>query len=294
VRRTITSPHPIDVRLTLGPLAHGKRAHLIDGDTVWRSTRTPLGAATLRISGAGHRVTAEAWGAGAEWALQHLGELVGLEDVADGFEPQGLVRELHRRMPGLRFGRTGTIFEPTLNAIVGQRVPTRAAKASYVALVRRFGEPAPGPQTLWLQPEPQALAAMGYEEFHPLGIERKRADTIRRAAHRASRLEEVAAMSPADAMVRLTAFPGIGAWTASQVIQVAHGDPDAVVLGDYNLPHLVSWNLAGEARGDDERMLQLLEPYRGHRARVVRLLKAGGESPPRYGPRLEVMPVEQW
>lgn len=239
-------------------------------------------------------MTAAAWGEGAEWALEHMGELVGVHDVADGFEPQGLVRRLHRRMPGLRFGRTGAIFEAVLNAIVGQRVPTRAANASHVALTRRFGERAPGPRALWLQPEPQVLAALGYEEFHPLGIERKRADAIRRAAHRASRLEEAAAMSPSDAMTRLMAFPGVGVWTASQVVQVAHGDADVVVLGDYNLPHLVSWNLAGEARGGDERMLELLEPYRGHRARVVRLLKAGGATPPRYGPRLEVLGVEKW
>ena len=33
---------------------------------------------------------------------------------------------------------------------------------------------------------------------------------------------------------------------------------------------------AGKRRGSDERMLKLLEPYRGHRARVVRLLMAGG------------------
>lgn len=294
MRRTITSPHPIDIRLTLGPLAHGKRAHYVDGATVWRSTRTPQGSATLRISSVGFQVAAEAWGEGAEWALEHLGELVGVEDSADGFEPRGLVRELHRRMPGLRFGRTKSVFEPALNAIVGQRVPTRAARASYVALIRRFGEVAPGPRALWLQPEPPALAALGYEEFHPLGIERKRADTIRNAARRVSRLEEAAAMSPADAMARLTAFPGIGVWTASQVIQVALGDPDTVVLGDYNLPHLVSWNLAGEARGDDARMLELLEPYRGHRARVIRLLKAGGERPPRYGPKLATIPVEKW
>ncbi|MDH3729946.1 MAG: DNA-3-methyladenine glycosylase 2 family protein, partial [Acidimicrobiia bacterium] len=97
-----------------------------------------------------------------------------------------------------------------------------------------------------------------------------------------------------DAAARLTALPGIGEWTASQVVQVVLGDPDSVMVGDYKLPSFVTWNLAGEPRGDDARMLELLEPYRGHRARVVRLLKAGGESPPRYGPRLEVMPVESW
>lgn len=100
-------------------------------------------------------------------------------------------------------------------------------------------------------------------------------------------------MAPMEATTRLIAFPGIGAWTASQVVQVALGDADAVVTGDYNLPHLVSWNLAGEPRGTDGRMLELLEPYRGHRARVVRLLKAGGETPPRYGPKLEIRQIEK-
>ena len=197
-------------------------------------------------------------------------------------------------MPGLRFGKTRSVFEPVLNAIIGQRVPVKAAMRSYLGLVRKYGQPAPGPQGLWLQPAPAVLAALPYEAFHPFGIERKRADTLRRAAHRANRLEEAATMPSVDAAARLTALPGIGEWTASQVVQVVLGDPDSVMVGDYKLPSFVTWNLAGEPRGDDARMLELLEPYRGHRARVVRLLKAGGESPPRYGPRLEVMPVESW
>jgi hypothetical protein len=48
----------------------------------------------------------------------------------------------------------------------------------------------------------------------------------------------------------------------------------------------VSWALAGEPRADDDRMLELLEPYRGQRARVQRLLEVGRIVPPRYGPRM--------
>lgn len=294
MRRSITTTVPVDLRLTLGPLAHGKRAHVVENGAVWRSTRTPVGPVSLHVTGGGYQVHAEAWGPGGGWALEHLGELVAADDTAAGFDPDGLVGRLWARMPGMRFGRTRSVFEPVLNAIIGQRVPVKAANQSYRMLLRRYGEPAPGPRPLWLQPTPAVLASMTYEQFHPLGIERKRADTIRRAAHRASRLEEAAAMKPADAMSRLTAFPGIGVWTASQTVQSALGDPDAVVVGDYKLPNVVAWSLAGEPRGDDDRMLELLEPYRGHRARVVRLLKAGGESPPKYGPRLEVMPIKAW
>jgi 3-methyladenine DNA glycosylase/8-oxoguanine DNA glycosylase len=278
----------------LGPLAHGKRAHLVEDGAVWRSTRTPLGPATLKVTGHGHEISAAAWGPGGDWALEHLPELVGALDRAEGFSPAGVVGRLWSQMPGMRFGRTRSVFEPILNAIIGQRVPVKAANQSYRMLMRRHGEPAPGPKPLWLQPTPQTLAAMTYEEFHPLGIERKRADTIRRAAHRATRLEEASDMEPNAAMARMIAFPGIGPWTAAQAVQAALGDPDAVVVGDYKLPNVVSWNLAGEPRGDDDRMLELLEPYRGHRARVVRLLKAGGEPPPKYGPRLAVMPTEAW
>jgi 3-methyladenine DNA glycosylase/8-oxoguanine DNA glycosylase len=72
---------------------------------------------------------------------------------------------------------------------------------------------------------------------------------------------------------------------------VAFGDADAVSVGDYHLPNLVAYALAGEPRADDARMLELLEPYRGHRGRVIRLVMAGGRSPPRYGPRLALNPI---
>jgi 3-methyladenine DNA glycosylase/8-oxoguanine DNA glycosylase len=87
---------------------------------------------------------------------------------------------------------------------------------------------------------------------------------------------------------RLQAFPGVGPWTAAEVARIALGDADAVSVGDYHLPHLVGWALAGEARGTDERMLELLEPYRGQRGRVQLLLEASGLHAPRYGPRAEV------
>ena len=73
---------------------------------------------------------------------------------------------------------------------------------------------------------------------------------------------------------------------------IAWGDHDAVPVGDYNLPNLVSWALAGEPRSDDDRMLELLEPYRGHRRRVLVLLKGSPIKEPRYGPRVALRDIE--
>ena len=93
-------------------------------------------------------------------------------------------------------------------------------------------------------------------------------------------------MTIADAYARLLAFPGIGPWSAAEVANVALGDPDAVSVGDYHLKNQVSWALAGEPRGTDERMLELLEPWRGHRGRVLRLIGIGAGHAPRFGPRM--------
>jgi 3-methyladenine DNA glycosylase/8-oxoguanine DNA glycosylase len=82
----------------------------------------------------------------------------------------------------------------------------------------------------------------------------------------------------------LRTVPGVGAWTAAEVAQRAHGDADAVSVGDFHLPSLVGWALAGR-RMDDDGMLELLEPYRPYRAWVVRLIELGGPRPPRFGPR---------
>ena len=95
-----------------------------------------------------------------------------------------------------------------------------------------------------------------------------------------------------EAYARLTALPGIGPWTAAEVGVRALGDPDAVSVGDFHLPNLVAYALAGEPRADDARMLELLEPYRGQRARVVRLLELSGIRRPAYGPRLSPRRIE--
>jgi 3-methyladenine DNA glycosylase/8-oxoguanine DNA glycosylase len=130
------------------------------------------------------------------------------------------------------------------------------------------------------------LARVPYYELHRCNLERKRADTIRRVCAQARRLERLVDGPIEAATARLTAVAGIGPWTAAEVGLVALGDADAVSVGDYHLPHQVCFALAGERRGSDHRMLELLAPFAGHRGRVCRLVTLAGLGPPRRGPRL--------
>ena len=233
------------------------------------------------------------------WALARVGALVGADDRPDDLVPHHrVVADAARRLRGLRFGRTEAVLEALAPAILEQKVLGDEARRAWVGLVRRYGEDAPGPPGLRIPPAAEVLAGLPYYAYHPFGVERRRADLIRAVARDAGRLERMAvtasgaAGDPAPAYARLRAIPGIGPWTAAEVGVRAFGDPDAVSVGDFHLPNMVAWALAGEPRGTDERMLELLEPYRGHRGRVLRLLELSGVGPPRRAPRLSPQPID--
>ena len=239
------------------------------------------------------RVQARAWGPGAEQALDGVADLIGLHDDPSGLVPRHrIVAELARRFSDLRLPRTNGVFEALLPAICEQKVTGIEARRAYRSIVVAHGEPAPGPADVRLPPEPRTLAGLPYYAFHPFGLERRRAEVIRRTAVVAARLEDPAP-PVAERYRRMEAIPGIGPWTVAEVGRIAFGDPDAVSVGDFHLPNLVAWLLAGEPRADDERMLELLEPYRGQRGRVQRLLEASGQTPPRRGPRYAPRSIER-
>lgn len=279
---------PLDLALTLAPIGQGASLRIRQGEA-WRATRTPDGPATVHLLQSDAHVDVEAWGPGASWAAAHAAVLCGQDDDDSGFVPlHPFLAQIYKRNPGVRLPKTMAVFEALVPTVLGQKVAGIESRRSYQHLVDALGERAPGPLRLTIPPAARVLAATPYWTFHGFGIERRRAEVIIGAARRASRLEETVSMGMADAYQRLQAFPGIGPWTAAHVASAALGDPDAVPVGDYNLPHSVGYALEGTPRSSDERMLELLEPYRGHRARVIRLIALAGIGAPRFGPRMPI------
>ncbi len=291
------APSAVDVRLTLSVHRRGSGdpAFRIASDgSVWRTSLTPDGPGTLRIvdaAAAGRTVVrATAWGPGASWLLAAAPGLLGGDDDPAGFDPPDpLLREISRRHPGMRVGRSGRVLEALVPAVLEQKVVGAEAWRAWRLLLLRFGGPAPGPAPTGMRVFPPARTWLRIPswEWHRAGVEGVRARTVAGAARVAGRLEEIVAMPSAAADRRLRALPGIGPWTSAEVRQRACGDPDAVSVGDYHLPAAVGWALAGHAV-DDAGMLELLAPYAGHRYRVTRLVELSGLRPPRRGPRMSV------
>ena len=278
---------PLDLRRSLRfTLPKATSSARLGGQSSHYALATATGPATVTVWVADRRLIARAEGPGADMATSHVPRSVGLDDDPAAFEPAvGPLRELHRRYRGLRLGSTGRVFDTLLPTIIGQRVTTDEAGKSYRRLSAALGSPAPGDLGLVIPPPAETIANMRYEELHPLGIERSRAQIVIEAARRAARLEEIVDMNRSDAARRLAAVRGIGPWTIGQVMGSAWGDRDAVPRGDFHLPHTVAWLLTGEPRATDERMQELLEPYRPFRRRALILAKLSGVHAPRYGPR---------
>ena len=276
----------IDLASVLGPVAMVRRdptVRLRPG-RFDRATFNPEGPVALSVTWGGgcDRARVEAWGDGAGWALDRAPRLLGLTDDVDAFVPRDEVaRELWRRRPGLRLTRTGTLWHDLAWLVVQQRVTTVDASMQWRRLVQAMGEPAPGPTQLWLPPSPAAVAKRPYHAFHRLGIERSRADRLRIAAMEVGRAAHLVDGPPDAALPRLAALPGIGPWTTGFLAALTWGDPDAVIVGDHGIPGVVGWVLDGTSGADDDRMLQLLEPHRPQRYRVLRLVLGAGSRPPR-------------
>ncbi|PVZ96329.1 3-methyladenine DNA glycosylase [Amnibacterium flavum] len=302
VRESVYRPRePVSLRLVLGSLGrgHGDPTFRWDLDGrhgapgVWRTLLTPEGPATIhlaqRLDG---DIVSRAWGAGAEWATDQLPRTLGSEDDWSGLDVSSvpLLADTLRRRPDLRISRVDLVLEMMIPAIIEQRITGLEARRAWRYLLSRYGTtpPGPAPQGMRVFPDATTWRRIPSWEWHKAGVDPARSRTCIRAATVADGLERTLAFDPGrEVESRMRTIAGVGVWTAAETAQRSHGDPDSVSYGDYHVHDVVGYALSGEP-ADDDRMLELLEPWRGHRQRIVRLIYASGFRKPRFGPRMTV------
>lgn len=291
------------LRTNLGWYRHGggDPTTKLTSRSMLRAMLTPDGPATVLLDWGcpSGRLAVQAWGPGADHAAAAARAMTAVDRmVAPPPGDHPLIRDAARRHSTLAAGVSGDLYHALLPTIIEQRVTSGEAVRQWARLVYRLGEPAPGSfDGLLLPPRPERMAALPTWWFHPLGIEGKRARAlvaVAKVAANSSRLWDWATLPPAEVAAKLALIRGVGPWTIGIVMGPVCGDDDAVAIGDYHFPNMVAWNLAGEPRGDDSRMVELLEPFRPQRGRVIRLLGLAGRRPPAFGPRRRILPMYRW
>ncbi|MET1021673.1 MAG: 3-methyladenine DNA glycosylase [Arthrobacter sp.] len=296
---------PFDLSQTIGTLLRGRGDPSIRTapDGLWMAFTTPSGPATLRLTAAGPvscpAVDVQGWGPGAADAVDSAPRMLGRDDDWSAFDEPAfhatlprMVVEARRRNPAVRLPATGRLADSLVPTILEQKVTVIEARRGYRYLMYRFGAPAPeagriAPANLMVQPTPEQWLRIPSWEWHKAGVGPQRSATVMRALRSAQALERLAALPAAEASEKLQTIPGIGIWTAAEVVQRTHGCPDSIAVGDYHLAAYVGAALTGR-RTDDAGMLRLLAPWAGHRQRVVRMLGLSGFRKPTFGPRMTI------
>ena len=231
--------------------------------------------------------------------MDSVPRLLGRDDDWSAFDEPAfhatlprIVVEARRRNLSVRLPATGRIIDSLVPTILEQKVTVIEARRGYRYLMYRFGTAAPGagtaaPANLVIQPTPEQWLRIPSWEWHKAGVGPQRSATVMRALRSAVALERLAALPAVDAAKKMQAIPGIGVWTAAEVVQRTHGCPDSIAVGDYHLAAYVGAALTGR-RTDDAGMLRLLAPWAGHRQRVVRMLGLSGFRKPTFGPRMTI------
>jgi 3-methyladenine DNA glycosylase/8-oxoguanine DNA glycosylase len=273
----VEGPYDFDESLRFVPFGRYDPACRRGPERLWKAGRTPDGPVTLRLARSPGGVVARAWGPGAAWALERASDLAGLPDDPGGFEPPpGPIASLARWGRGIRLPRSPWVFDGLMEYVLQQRVTFRDAARAHRRLVESFGAPSPGPPGLLLPLAPSDWLRLDDASLRRAGVDGQRGRALRAAARAARRVDSAFDRDGPAARRLLASVPGCGPWTVEITMGFVLGDADALPTGDLHLPHQVGRALAGEPRADDTRMLELLEPFRGQRFRVLRLLLAAG------------------
>jgi 3-methyladenine DNA glycosylase/8-oxoguanine DNA glycosylase len=306
---------PYDLHRTLGILMRGIGDPSFSSrpDGLWMAFTTPEGPVTLRLTvtddraggrpgelaAVGPCVDAQAWGPGSGAALAVVPRLLGESDDWSAFDEPSfaatlphMVREARRRNPDVRLPSTGRMVDSLVPTILEQKVTVIEARRGFRYLMYRHGTPAPGagtiaPPGLLVRPTAEGWLRIPSWEWHKAGVGPQRSATVMRALRSAVAIERLASLPAAEAAAKMQTIPGIGVWTAAEVVQRTHGCPDSIAVGDYHLAAYVGAALTGR-RTNDAGMLALLEPWTGHRQRVVRMVGLSGFRKPTFGPRMTI------
>lgn len=147
-------------------------------------------------------------------------------------------------------------FIALVRAVISQQISTKAAQAIAGRLEARLGF------------EPEPLASARLDALRRVGLSRSKARYVRNIARFALNggFEGLNTVPDDDVVSRLTAIPGVGAWTAQMVMIFALGRPDVWPVGDAGIQRAARLMYRVRTARQLEKLGERFCPWRSHAA----------------------------
>ena len=187
-----------------------------------------------------------------------LGEFPGWERATEALiAGDPVLGTLIKQFPNECLEPRGEGFETLVRAIVGQQISVKAAQAVWDRIVECVGPISP---SALLKPDDGALRACG--------LSRQKVGYLRGIAKDPERCDPVrlAALSDEDVLRELTAYKGVGEWTAQMFMIFTLCRPDVLSLKDIGLRRAVERHYADGQRLGDAEIESIAEVWRPWRS----------------------------
>ncbi len=241
-RTSITPPRLASLPNERAQLEYSSRSLVFaaDGERLLRAWGTEERPWVLGVEPGRGRWGVHAWGAEAREARAAVRELFSLNDPLEEFyrrtRQEPALRGTERRFRGLRLPRDANLYESLLHAVIGQQLSVAAANAIKRRLFGELSEPllADGVEVPCV-PSPSRLLDAGHDRLRASGLSHAKVRSLLGVATEAPRLARqrvLGAVAREEATASLEELPGVGRWTAENVLLRGVGRRDIFVAGD--------------------------------------------------------------
>lgn len=201
-----------------------------------------------------------------------LGAATDVRPFYRRFRRDPLLGPLVKRHLGLRVAGRLTLWETLLQIVLSQQIHLSLAHGILAELAETMGRRARiGGRLFFSFPSPRTLGESNLDELGRMRLSRAKAETLKRLGNAFAEgeltEEQVASLSDAEAIDRLTSYKGVGRWTAEFALLRGLGRMDVFPGSDLGVVKYLAQGMLGYqgvAREEDMRAFaDSWRPYRG-------------------------------
>ena len=163
-----------------------------------------------------------------------------------------VLKHIIQQFPGERLHPRGDLFQTLIRSIVGQQISVKAAQTVWDRFVGVVG-----------RVTPEAIVARSEEDLRSAGLSQRKASYILGIAKDPDRCDmaTLSGLSDEAVLKSLTAYRGVGEWTAQMCMMFSLCRPDILSLKDIGLRRGVERHYNDGVRMTDDEIRRVAKPW---------------------------------